>query len=234
MLPAPDTIELWTLPLGAIAGGGDLLGKRERARADRLVVASKRHQFVAAQVSLRRVLAHYLGKKAAEVEFGFGSDGKPFLPAHRELGFNLTHSGDLALVAVVGGVEIGVDLEWQGRQRPFVRLARRYFTAAEAAWLAGLDQGQQPAAFYRIWTLKEAYLKAVGTGLTVPPDRFELDLDRSPATLRWTELPGDRPNRWRFAEPAVDPCYAAAICWAGIQRQIVPRDPAALSAVQDH
>lgn len=210
-----------------------MLSERERRRAERLVVDDKREQFIAAQAGLRRVLALYLDIAAEHVEFAYGEHGKPSLPDHPRVGFNMTHSADLALVAVGAGLRVGVDLEWAGRARPFLRLARRYFTAGEHAWLAGVPEPGRAPAFYRAWTLKEAYLKAVGTGLTVPPDHFELALERSPAVLRSTALPGDRPERWCFAEPAVDPAYAAALCWEGGRREIRRCEAAELARVAD-
>lgn len=226
-------IDLWRIPLVVRPGDRELLAERERQRADRLVVDDKREQFIAAQAGLRRVLASYLKMPAATVEFAYGEHGKPSVATHPGVGFNMTHSADLALVAVAAGLRIGVDLEWARRERPFLRLARRYFTSGEHDWLAGVPEGRRPEAFYRTWTLKEAYLKAVGTGLTVPPDRFELDLDRSPGALRSTELPGDRAEAWCFAEPAVGRDYAAALCWEGTALPVIARDGSGLAAVAD-
>jgi len=229
-----ERIDLWVMPLRPQPADLSILHDRERRRAERLVVDAKRDQFVAAQAGLRRVLGHYLGSAAATVAFGYGEHGKPFLPRSPELRFNMTHSGRLALVAATNAGDLGVDLEWTGRHRPFLRLARRYFTATEHAWLEAIDADATAAAFYRTWTLKEAYLKALGTGLTVPPDRFELDLGSSPAVLRSTRLPGDEAGRWSFAEPRVDHEHAAAICWNGpAGMPIRLREFALLDAVPD-
>lgn len=208
------TVDLWVLPLRPRPEDVELLDERERARLERLVVEDKRRQLLAAQADLRRVLGLYREVPPERIEFAYGAHGKPWLPADPGLGFNLTHSARLALVAVARGLEIGVDLEHTARRRPFLRLARRYFDAAEHAWLESRPEETRAADFYRIWTLKEAYLKAVGTGLSVPPASFRVDLDARPPVLDTTHDGADAAT-WRLRTPRVSDDYAAALCWSG-------------------
>lgn len=197
------------------------LGARERARAERLRIPEKRRQFIAAQTALRRILARYLGIDAGTVAFGYGAHGKPFLPAAPDLAFNLTHSGRLALVAVTAGADLGIDVEHLVRDRPFLRLARRYFAESEHRWLAALPEPEQRGGFYRTWVLKEAYLKAVGTGLSFPPAGFELAVAESPPRLLRTDRDGDDPAGWSFEILDIGGEYAAALCHRGARRRIV-------------
>lgn len=218
------SIDLWVLPLRPREADEALLDERERARLQRLRVAEKRRQLLAAQADLRRVLGRYRERPPEQIRFAYGPHGKPWLPEDPDLGFNLSHSAQLAVVAVGRGLEIGVDLEHVARERAFLRLARRYFDAAEHAWLEGRPEATRAADFYRIWTLKEAYLKAIGTGLTVPPASFRIDLERDPPALATTH-DGDDADAWRLLTPAVAESYAVAVCWRGESRTIRRREP---------
>lgn len=215
-------IDLWVLPLSPSDGDEKLLEPAERARLQRLRVADKRRQFLAAQADLRRVLGRYRDRGPAEIRFAYGEHGKPWLPDDPDVGFNLSHSGALAVVAVARGLELGVDLEHTARQRPFLRLSQRYFHPAEHAWLAARPTERLAADFYRVWTLKEAYLKAIGTGLTVSPSSFRIDLDHQHPVLASTH-DGAGPSGWRLRTPAVGDGYAAALCWHGDARTVQPR-----------
>lgn len=228
LAPAPyaaamETLDLWTLPLQPRPGDVGLLDERERARFDRLRVAAKRDQFLAAQAGLRRVLGRYRSVPAHEIAFAYGPHGKPSLEDGDGPDFNLSHSEELALVGVSRDTEIGVDVEWQGRDRPFLRLGRRYFDEAEHAWLARRAEDAVREGFYRIWTLKEAFLKALGTGLTVPPGSFRIDLDADPPRLATTPDGAD-PTRWRLVVASAPAGYSAAVCWSGAPRRLVPRE----------
>lgn len=123
-----------------------------------------------ARRALGAILAEYLG--GAEVELRVGEDGKPRLAvASERLSFNLSHSGDLALIAIApGGVEVGVDLERLRPRRDLVRLAERWLSPADAAAVADAPAGpEREAAFYAAWTRHEARVKCVGSGLDGPP-----------------------------------------------------------------
>jgi 4'-phosphopantetheinyl transferase len=137
--------------------------------AERMTSESAHRQFIAAQAALRLVLERYLDEPAPAIRFRRGEHGKPFLvPEYAsELQFNLTHSHDVALVAVTLGREIGVDIE-KVRERPaFERLAARFYAEQERAALAATPEADRERSFFRLWTRKEAHLKATGTGLSV-------------------------------------------------------------------
>ncbi len=129
-----------------------------------------------ARRALAAILAEYLGGAAGaartEIELSVAQDGKPRLAvAPERLSFNLSHSGDLALIAIApGGVEVGVDLERLRSRRDLARLAERWLPAADAAAVADAPAGpEREASFYAAWTRHEARVKCVGSGLGGPP-----------------------------------------------------------------
>ena len=197
--PAAGEVHLWAIPLdpppARVAAARRRLADDERARADRFRFDRHRRRFTIGRAALRELLAGYLRCAPEAVRFTYGEKGKPSLapPAERvggPLRFNLSNSHELALAAVAVGVEVGVDVE---RLRPMpdgLRIAERYFSAAERAALAALPEDERDAAFFNGWTRKEAYLKAIGDGLTVPLDRFDVTLAPG-APARILALAGD-------------------------------------------
>jgi len=167
------------------------LSEDERARAARFVFARDCRRFVVARSALRALLAEYLDVPAAALRFAYGPHGKPALDGDQAaLGFNLSHSGEVAVVAMGWERALGIDVE---QWRPLPDLG-----AEERAVLDALPASEQPAAFFRCWTRKEAFIKATGEGLAHPLDAFTvslapgeparfLDIDGDPAALaRWT------------------------------------------------
>jgi 4'-phosphopantetheinyl transferase len=141
-----------------------------------------------------------VGIDPRELIFAARAGGKPFLaaPAHStDLHFNLSHSHELALLAVSRGREVGVDLEWLSAVRDTDGIAARYFSPVERQALERLAPDQRRAAFLRGWVLKEAYLKACGDGLTRRLTDFDVAIDdgAQAAVLEVRDRPGDE-ARW--------------------------------------
>src|SRR5207237_5593023 len=125
---------------------------------------------------LRWILGAYLGREPATLPFRYNDYRKPSLAEGDDVQFNLAHSDGLALLAVARGREVGLDLE---RVRPEVageEIAERYYSPAEVAAFRALPPSERERAFFACWTRKEAYLKALGRGLTVPLEGFEVTL----------------------------------------------------------
>ena len=141
-----------------------LLSEEERRRAGRFYFPRDCRRFTAARSVLRLILAQYLELAPARVEFADGASGKPFLPG-KTLRFNVSHSAEIALVAVADGREIGVDVERVRPQPDMHRIAERVFSAREIAELQGAPPEAQTEVFFRRWTQTEARLKAIGVGL---------------------------------------------------------------------
>lgn len=144
--------------------------------------------------------------------------GKPFLaqPLRTELKFNLSHSGELALVAVTLNRGIGIDLE-EIRYIDFAaRLAERFFSRRENAALGALPEAERLAAFYCCWTLKEAYVKATGNGLARATGSFDVVFDRAePARLLSVEGKSEETSFWSLLRLAPAPGYAGALAVEG-------------------
>lgn len=199
-LPAPDEVHLWRTGLDlddaeALARRA-LLNDTERARADRFFRPIHGIRFTAGRSFLRALLAAYLQRSPREVRFDYGPQGKPTLVEGGVLQFNLSHSGAEALCAVSLGETVGVDIEACRPSRDLVPIARRFFSSEEQAAFLAVPAAAQIGAFYRCWTSKEALLKAWGTGLTTPLDRFTVSLDPSAPRLLHMDVPGIHHRDW--------------------------------------
>ena len=189
------------------------LSDQERARAGRFVMPHLTERFIVAHAFLRDVLGAYLGLPPAAVRLETSELGKPFVPGV-DLRFNLSHSAHLAVLAVAKR-EVRVDVEQMREDVLRERLAERFFSAAEVAALQALPPHQQAEAFFSCWTRKEAYLKALGDGLRIALDRFDVTLGPSePARLL-----ADRGNadlaRWGMAAFPPGPDFRGAVVARG-------------------
>jgi 4'-phosphopantetheinyl transferase len=219
-------IDLWEIDLARPISEADraLLNAEETAKADRIIIESKRRQSYRARSELRRILSLYLGVDPRELCFVYGEHGKPALataPGEQPapLCFNLSHSGDVALVGVIlerPQLRLGIDVEEARGGREFASIAESFFAADEVAVFRRIPAREQPAAFYRAWTRKEAYLKAIGTGLSFSSTAFSISYGdgEAPQLLR-TERAGDEARRWRMLDLPCPSGYAAAACWDG-------------------
>jgi 4'-phosphopantetheinyl transferase len=166
---APDEVHCWSVPLDApahgLAGLFETLAQDERDRAARLRFERDRRRFIVARAALRELLGRYVGTLPDQVRFAYNAFGKPELsPEFGRLKFNLSHSGDLGLIAVTWGADIGVDVE-QIRTSGFADIAQSFFSPSELEQLSAVPRDLQARAFFRVWTRQEAYAKARGEGL---------------------------------------------------------------------
>lgn len=176
-------VHIWSAKLSdffaELAYGYSLLSEKEQLRADRFVVAAPREQYIAATWILRQILASYLKCRLDEVEFKFGSHGKPYVLQATDLQFNLSHSQDRVLIGIAKNQEIGVDIEYHKSRRLEVELlAQRFFTSDECTELMQHKSSHRFLAFYRIWTRKEAFIKATGQGLSFGLNNFSVSSKR--------------------------------------------------------
>jgi len=172
----------------------------ERQRSARFRVASARHRFVLARTLLRRRLGDALNVDPTALVFANGERGKPHMvipdlarPPH----FNLSHSGDVVVLAVAP-TEVGVDVESMREVANAERLARRFFSPAEHEIVHGVDVTERDRAFLRIWTQKEAYLKATGLGVGMPLREVETEPDPAKRP-RLLAVAGDRDEAARWS-----------------------------------
>jgi 4'-phosphopantetheinyl transferase len=204
---APGEVHLWRLRLDQGVADRPVLSTAEQTRADRFRFDHDRQHFIAARSGLRRILGDYLDRDAAAIEFAYGAYGKPFL-ADGAIAFNLSHSGDLALVVVAVDRPVGVDLERIKPMADLEKLTARFFTAGEHQRIVQLDQDDRLLAFFRTWTCKEAYLKATGDGLS---QLKSLEVALAPQQPAQMVIPSD----WQLQELQPDSGYVGAIAAPG-------------------
>ena len=190
------------------------LPRDEMEQEQRFVFEKSRLQFLLSRVLVRSVLSYYAGNDLRAWEFARNAYGKPSVatPAGLPLEFNLSHTAGLVVCAVSLGRDVGVDVEDLKAASDNLHLARRYFAAAETAALEALPPEEQPDAFLRFWTLKEAFIKARGMGLSIPLSDFAFSLyrDRPPAiSLKLHDR--EDPSDWQFASLALDSRYQLAV-----------------------
>jgi len=201
------------------------LPEEDHERAERIQIAAARHRFVLARSILRRSLGALIGTDPRNLVFSTGERGKPFLSVPQlddPPRFNLSHSGNV-VVFVVGSIDVGVDVESLREVRNAERMARRFFSPNEQSVIQSLVGATRDHAFLRIWTQKEAYLKATGIGVGMPLRGVETEPDpEAPPGLRAIAGDRDEAARWTLLEAEVP----GAVCTVAV------REPAASLEVQ--
>jgi 4'-phosphopantetheinyl transferase len=213
-------VHVWRVPLdddARAASYWSLLSDDERRRAARFVRDIHRRRFIVAHGALRSILADYVGIEPPALDFVSGEHGKPALrdPTGRPpVEFNLSHSDDLALVAVARAHAVGVDLERWSEDVEHLELAERFFSPGERRALRALAHAPDliEAGFFAAWTRKEAYLKATGHGITRGLHHFDVALaPGEPARLIADRLDDDATARWAMFALDPAPGYSAAL-----------------------
>lgn len=216
-VPSPSargTIDLWLFTRDVDererAALAEHLSPEERSRSQRFLDERDSYRYAATRGRLREILSCYTGLPPAQIAFRYGDRGKPYLQENPPVWFNLSHSADLAAVAVSTDFEVGVDIE---RLRPVRRdLPDRYFSRSEAEALAALEGDDWRAAFFRCWTRKEAFIKALGEGMRQPLDSFSVSFgEAEPARLTWLEAHADAPANWSLLDTPPAEGFAGAI-----------------------
>ncbi len=191
----------------------ELLSDVERARAGRFRFERDRVRFVARRAFLRKVLASSIGTAPAAVRLRISAQGRPELDPPSELSFNGSHSDGLAVVAVAYQRIVGVDIE---RIRPVddaLDLARGSFSREETELLRAAPASTRSLAFLTIWTRKEAFVKAMGAGLSMPLDVFDVSDSGDGRTVR----PGSSGGEWPFVFAGLEGLagYVGAVTLSG-------------------
>lgn len=176
---ASADVALWLIgpaePAGVPEDLWNDLEAGERDRANRFHRAQDRTLFALTRAVLRNLLSQATGVSPAEIVFAQGAHGKPYLADARGPHFNASHSGSWALIGFSNQRPIGVDIEFMRTTDDELKLARSFFSDAEYRYLAGLDAAARLQSFYRIWTCKEAVLKAFGAGISEHLKNFSVE-----------------------------------------------------------
>ena len=213
--------EVWLLGAGIDAPGRKilegLLSEDERSRAGRFRFEEDRARFVVGRGALRWILASWCSVPTDGLQFRNGKNGKPMLLVpSAPVDFNVSHSGDYVMIGVTSGTECGVDIEGVRPGMDEGLIAGRYFCRREVEWLSQADAG-----FVRLWTAKEAVIKALGGGLTIPLCDFDVTGVLEGRTSTVTLATGDPvPRTLWLSEIQAPPGYAAAVATLSERRII--------------
>ncbi len=176
-------IHLWWSKFAAESAGDDkfwaLLSGAEHERADRFRFAVHRKRFVICRGMLRKLLSAYKGIPPDSLQFSYNRYGKPELQtpvAAEPLHFNVSHSDQTIVIALTRAAPLGVDVEYMRRKTDYRNIAKRFFATAEWEDLCNVPQALRRRAFYNCWTRKEAYIKALGSGLSTSLNSFVVTL----------------------------------------------------------
>lgn len=224
MLLSASDVHIWQIdlrqPQSVVVQLADCLSSDEGDKASRFHFQEDRNRYVVAHGALRHVLSVYLNSRPKQVEFVAGRQGKPALMTScnpRNLNFNLSHSGEIALLAVAVGINLGIDIE---RIRPDfagIEVAERFFSEGEVRALLSTPQNLRTGAFFECWTRKEAYIKAHGEGLSADLRSFDVAFGSGvDARLMAVRPDSQELSRWSlYALPISDPSYKAALAAEG-------------------
>ncbi|MEG5162036.1 4'-phosphopantetheinyl transferase superfamily protein [Microcoleus sp. AT3-A2] len=195
------------------------LSADERTKADRFRFPKDRSQFIVSRGALRAILSRYLNISSHILRFEYNPYGKPSLivaQGGNTLRFNLSHSGNMAVIAITKNRDIGVDIESINPNFPCLEIAEKFFSPLEHSVLLLLPEHLQPRAFFTCWTRKEAYIKAVGKGLSIPLNQFDVSLGPGePAALLNVEDNPEEASRWSLMELIPSSDMVAAVAVAG-------------------
>jgi 4'-phosphopantetheinyl transferase len=218
---APTCFTVWVTHLDAYKENGllchyeSLLSEAEHRQWRRFLFPRDRDCYLVSHALVRTALSEVAAVHAAELVFEEGRNGKPLL---RQAGgmpkvtFNLSHTERMAVLCTAIGCAVGIDVEYLGRPAP-LDIAQYYFSPVEVTALNDLDSDRRAERFWSLWTLKEAYLKATGEGLSLPLDSFSFVLNHG-GTVEF-RAPAARPteeSRWWFVQWAPSPMHIAACC----------------------
>lgn len=193
-----NVIDIWLCRADELQSKADdfytALCVEEIRRAERFKFETHKKRFIIFHAFMRKVLAKYLTIDAEQLHYIKGEKGKPYVSLNPDstladeiplLQFNLSHSRDIALLAVTQKGELGVDIECIDRNTDWQGIAKRFFTFSEQASIFALPEQQQHLAFYELWTRKEAYMKVLGSGLSLSPTGFSLTVPpEKPAVIQ--------------------------------------------------
>jgi 4'-phosphopantetheinyl transferase len=220
---AENEIHVWATTLAPAAAVLDQLAStlapEEKERANRFKFEQLRNRYIAGRGALRAILAQYVGTNPSRMHFAYLQNGKPVLGsdfATAGIHFNLTHTGDLALIAITRLGLIGVDVEYVRPIKNADELVARFFSKREDELFQKVSEEQKPVAFFNLWTRKEALLKATGEGITRSLSLVEVSfLPGEPARLIAISGDAKAANAWVLKALALAKGFAGAVavCW---------------------
>ncbi|MCU7495887.1 MAG: 4'-phosphopantetheinyl transferase superfamily protein [Ignavibacteria bacterium] len=216
-----DEVHVWHVDAGLVSSSEfwNVLNGEETERARRYHFSKDRENFLVSRGVLRSLIAHYTNNSPENVEFHYNKYGKPFLKGEESLKFNVSHSGRILLFAFARNKELGIDVEQIRHDFAELEIAGSFFSSSEVLQLSVLPEEIRKLAFFKCWTLKEAYIKAKGKGLSVPLDSFDVSVCPEAASevkelLRVPDDP-EESRKWKIFSLSVALGYCAALAVEG-------------------
>jgi len=224
----PNELHVWRAPLSPtidqLDSFGDVLSSDESVRRARFRFEEHRQSWSASRTVLRHVISQYIRVPPGEIRFDYNKYGKPELRRdqnHLDLCSNTSYSSKIMVCAISSGMRVGVDIERVRDLDDLDRLADRVFSATALRSLHELPHDQKIRAFFNCWTRKEAYSKALGLGLSLPPDSFDVTfrLEEPPRITRVSNPSVDL-SGWLLADLPLDEQFAGAVAVEGLPSRI--------------
>lgn len=219
--PNSDQVVTWKIDIQSLTANYidffALLSTDEKARAKRFHFNKDSQAFTITRAALRLILCEHMSIRPDLLQFSYTSYGKPYLSAEQYIEpvqFNVSHSAQVGHIAITKSAEVGIDVECctPDRKIDYMELAKRFFSLKEYNLLAGTPKAGRQVSFYRYWTCKEAYIKALGKGLSVPLNTFEINLhsNRAPTIIN-NQPTSHNSHDWRLFEIPTTQGYLAAL-----------------------
>ena len=188
-----------------------MLSDDEKDRAGKYHFEKDRNNYLVSRGLLRLILSKYLSIKAQEIIFEYNKYGKPYLK-NNNLSFNIAHSSSTFIMTVTKEYDIGIDIEFMRDDLEIINMANNFFSEYEIKELLSLDQTNRLEGFYNCWTRKEAFIKAVGKGLSIPLDSFDVELDPEKLVkildIRFNSYPIEE---WQIIDLSLIPNFKCAV-----------------------
>src|SRR5215203_1604983 len=198
-----------------------LLSPDEKNRAKKFRFAKDSQNFIIARGILRLLIGKYLEINPAEISFQYSESGKPSIINNNSLQFNISHSRDIALFAFTKNFNIGVDVEFVNSNIEAKEIAANFFSTNEIKNLLALPEQQQTLGFFYCWTRKEAFIKAVGEGLSFPLDKFEVSLEpNKPAKLLATNRQPEDISKWSIFSLSPEANFVGSLVSEGLIEKV--------------
>ena len=218
-------VHIWTLPTTAASATAvmfePILAPDGLDRARRFHFTHLRESFLIARGALRCLLGRYLDLHPKSIRLSYSSKGKPALEAGTHIQFNMTHSGSLAAIAITADCQIGIDVEQVRPLSDMQQIADHFFCSEETSEIMSLPPSERERAFFCCWTRKEAYIKAIGDGLSAPLDGFRVTvLPNTPARFVHLGHGAADTDAWTLHDLCLTPDYAAALAYCDRQRPL--------------
>jgi len=216
----PNQVHIWSVNISEHINKlpiyWEFLNDKEKAKAAQFKFDKDCNCFVVARGVLKKLLSIYLNLKPKEIEFQFADYGKPYINHPSKIQFNVSHSKDAILIGFVRNDSIGIDTEYTKRKIEVKEIARQFFSQEEYQSLMALNSEYQLQGFYNCWTRKEAFIKALGSGLSFPLNQFVVSLDSSTkAELKKTKWDSTEKEKWTLQSISQRENYIGAFAVKG-------------------